>query len=252
MPIRGRLALKARRGSLRKFLGNFVLQLRDAIAGVGVGAHEFGLATAAAFGLQHLHHFYHGVGVVAGFGGEIDGQLISLQFIVAAKFEADDFRYGSGYGRTGNGTARVLRVVGGNASGPGQALREVGLGHLLGRVPAHNMTNFVGQYPGQLALSFRVFENALGDEYLPTRQGESVDCLVVGQQMKLKFVGRFGIEAIGSHNLLTRLLHGGAGPWVGTEATVLGRHFGGRLQTQCNFLARRHRDMLGFARYVIF
>lgn len=99
MPIRGRLALESRRRTLRKFLSNFILQLRDTIAGVGVGAHEFGLATAAAFGLQHLHHFYHGVGVVAGFGGKIHGQLIRLQFVVAAKFEADDFRYGSGYGR---------------------------------------------------------------------------------------------------------------------------------------------------------
>ena len=115
---------------------------------------------------------------------------------------------------------------------------------------AHHMAYFVGQHAGQLRFGLEVFQQTLRDEHLPTGQREGIEGLVVGQQVKLEFVGRLASFGAGN-DFLTYLLHGGPRLRVGADATVLRSHGRRCLQAQGYFLVSAHAHVLGFASHLV-
>ena len=105
--------------------------------------------------------------------------------------------------------------------------------------------------PASCAFRSQVFQQALGDEYLPAGQRKGINGLVVGQQVELEFVGRLAGFGAGD-NFLAHLLHGGRGAGVGAFAAILGGHFGRGLHAQGNFLRRRSCSRAGFRRSLHF
>ena len=85
---------------------------------------------------------------------------------------------------------------------------------------------------------------------MPTRQCKGINGLIVGQQVKLKFVR--GLAGFGAGNyFLTHLLYGRSGAGIGAFAAVLGGHFRSGLQTEGYFLVGAHAHMLSFAGYLV-
>ena len=146
---------------------DIVLDLEDAVTGIGMRTEEFGWLLSLAKRFNDLHDLDHVLGIIATVVHEADAQPVGFGFVSSTVFHVDELADNCSQLGGSDTAIGAIRIAGSDNSGAGDTLGELGFCDLFSGVAGNDVPGFVTKDASQLAVSLQQVVEAAGDEDLP-------------------------------------------------------------------------------------